>query len=219
MRTLLLLLLTAVPLFGAPRWIGWTVPTHGDHTIVNNGVVCTSHQFLVALRMEGDRIERVRLFDPQCEPDLDGLNVEIRQLTPEASLQFLSSHLANADDAEQVITAIALHDHPDVVPKLIALARNDPRREVRRHSLFWLGQRAGEKAAGELRRAVDDDPDEEVREHAVFAISQLPREKAVPMLIELVKTHKSRRVRERAMFWLAQTEDPRALDLIEEILK
>jgi hypothetical protein len=215
MRTLLLLLLTAWPVFGAPRWIGWTVPTHGDHTVVTDGVVCTSHEFLLALRMENDRIERVRLLNPKCHPGLDGLDVEIRQMTPEASLEFLSAHLAGADDVNQLITAIALHDHPNVVPKLIALARNDPRREVRRQSLFWLGQRAGEKAAGELRRAVDDDPDEEVREHAVFAISQLPRDKAVPMLIELVKTHKSRRVRERAMFWLAQTDDPRALELIE----
>ena len=74
------------------------------------------------------------------------------------------------------------------------------------------------KAAGELRRAVDEDPDDDVREHAVFAISQLPRERSVPLLIDLVRNHKSAQVREKAMFWLAQTNDPRALDLIEEIL-
>jgi hypothetical protein len=41
---------------------------------------------------------------------------------------------------------IATHDHPRVVPELIRLARNDPRKTCK-HALFWLGQKAGEKAA------------------------------------------------------------------------
>lgn len=220
MRTrLLLLLFLALPLSGAPRWIGWKVPTYGkQHMTFGDGITCSSGEVLVALRMEGDRVERVRLFDPVCQPELDGLKVELRPMTPEASLDFLAAHVDDAADAQHIVTAMALHDHPNVVPKLIDLERHDQHREVRRQAIFWLGQRAGEKAAAELRRAVDEDPDREVREHAVFAISQLPRDRAVPMLIELVKTHRSPAVRKRAMFWLAQTEDPRGLALIEEIL-
>lgn len=219
MRTrLLLLLFLALPLSAAERWIGWKVPSYGTRTTIIGGAHCSSRELLLAVRVDGERIERLRLFDPVCQPGLDGLTVEMRSMTPEASLDYLTARLRDARDPGKIVTAIALHEHPNVIPKLIALARHDERREVRRKSLFWLGQRAGDKAAAELRRAVDEDPDDDVRQHAVFAIAQLPRERAVPLLADLARTHKSRRVRERALFWLAQTEDPRALEVIEEIL-
>lgn len=215
---LLLALLIALPLF-ADNWIAWRVPTRSS-VRVNGWRHCVSSGHLVmAARMDKATIEDIRFFDPACEPDFDGLKLEMRTMTPEASIDFLVSHLRAADDPDEVVTAIALHEHEKVVPVLIPLARTDPSREVRRQAIFWLGQKAGEKALGELRRSVDEDPDDEVRQHAVFAISQLPNDRAVPLLIDLVKTQKSRRVRERALFWLSQSGDPRALDLIESILK
>ena len=213
---LLLVLFIAAPAFA--NWAAWRIPSRSD-VHVNGGHYCSSGQLILAVRLDGDAVEDVRFFDPVCNPDFDGLKLEMRTMTPEASIDFLVSHLRTADDPEELVTAIALHEHDKVVPTLIPLARSDKSTEVRRQAIFWLGQKAGVKAAAELRRAVDDDPNESVKEHAVFAISQLPQDRAVPMLIELVKTHKSRRVRERAMFWLAQTEDPRALDLIESILQ
>jgi hypothetical protein len=214
---LLLVLFVAVPLL-ADNWIAWKIPTR-NNVRINGSRYCSSEQLLLALQMDKAVIEEVRFLDPVCEPDLDGLEPEMRTMTPEASIDFLVSHLRAAHDPDEVVTVIALHEHEKVVPALIPLARTDPSSDVRRQALFWLGQKAGQKAAGELRRAVDDDPDDRVKEHAVFAISQLPNDRAVPMLIELVKTHKSRRVRERALFWLSQTGDPRAIDLIESILK
>jgi HEAT repeat protein len=218
---LLFALLVATPLFAA-NWIGWSVPTRHDVRVNYNGrgnSYCSSGgRLVVAVKMNKDAVEDLRLFDPVCEPDFDGLTIEMRTMTPVASIDWLAAHLSTSDDARELVTAIALHEDEKVVPTLIPLARNNPDREVRRQAIFWLGQKAGTKAAAELRRAVDEDPDEDVRQHAVFAISQLPRDRAVPMLIDLVKTHKSREVRKRAMFWLAQTDDPRALDLIESIL-
>jgi hypothetical protein len=160
---------------------------------------------------EGQRLTNVRMAEPECP--IGDARVVIA--TTEQSLDFLLEHL---NGEEQIVAAIAMHDHPRVIPELIELARHDKRTRVRNQSLFWLGQRAGEKAAGELRRAVDEDPEDEVREHAVFAISQLPAERAVPILSDLVKNHKRPAVRKRAMFWLTQTGDPRALQLIEDIL-
>ena len=169
-------------------------------------------EVLVRVSVEGGRIAKLRMLEPSCA--LDGTRL-IDPVTPEASLDFLLEHLT---DDERVVTAMAMHDHPRVVPELISLARNHSSTRVRREAIFWLGQRAGEKAAGELRRAVDEDPEDEVRERAVFAISQLPADRAVPLLTDLVKHHKRPIVRKRAMFWLAQTNDPRALEVIEEIL-
>lgn len=218
MRTarLLLALFAAVPLF-ADHWIAWQVPSRSN-VRVNGSFYCESSRLVMALRMDGDAIEDVRFLNPDCEPDMDGLKPEMRTMTPEASIEFLTTRIRTAGDPDEVVTAIALHEHEKVVPALIQLARNDPDREARRQAIFWLGQKAGDKAIGELRRSVDEDPDDDVREHAVFAISQLPNDRAVPLLIELVKTHKSAAVRKKALFWLSQSGDPRALDLIESIL-
>ncbi|HYC61540.1 MAG TPA: HEAT repeat domain-containing protein [Thermoanaerobaculia bacterium] len=176
-------------------------------------------EMLIVARVEQGRVRRVRLFNTTCGLDGQGKTIQLlTNVSPESSVDFFLSQIRNADREGEMLAALSMHEHPRVIPSLIQLARHDPETEVRRHALFWLGQRAGVKVAGELRRAVDEDPDEDVKEHAVFAISQLPRERSVPLLIDLVKTHKSRKVRERALFWLAQTGDQRAVDLIESIL-
>ncbi|MFL6245890.1 MAG: HEAT repeat domain-containing protein [Thermoanaerobaculia bacterium] len=218
-----------IPTIGTSGWFGWKVPIRG-HTICCNRCSLDSNQgfsinddddldisteMLIAVRVEDGKIRKVRLFDGSCNvPKVTMLP----NVSTENSLDYLLSQIRNADREGELMAAISMHDHPRVVPALLELARHDPETETRRHAIFWLGQRAGEKVAGELRRFVDEDPDEDIKTHAVFAIAQLPRERSVPLLIDLVKTHKNRAVRERAMFWLAQTGDPRAIDLIESIL-
>lgn len=185
----------------------WT--NYGDRTRIEHTTV------IVVAKMDGRRITDLRMKEPTCPVKVDRLVTA----TNDESLDFLLEQLRDADREGKFLSVIAMHDHPRVVPALINLARNDRSDDVRKHALFWLGQKAGEKAAGELQRAVDEDPDDDVRQHAVFAISQLPKDRAVPILVKLVKTHKSPSVRKRAMFWLTQTGDQRALDLIEDILK
>lgn len=230
----------------SPTWFAWTAPIKG-HAICcwqdgghhgccgrckldnSNGFSISNEneddgpvamtEMLLVVRVEHGKVQRVRVFGASCSLDGQGKTIQfLTHVPPDSSIDYLLSQIHNADREGQMLAALSLHDHPRVVPALIQLARHDPDKEVRRHAIFWLGQKAGAKAAGELRRAIDEDPDDDVKQHAVFAISQLPRERSVPLLIELVKTHKSRAVRERAMFWLAQTDDPRALELIEGIL-
>jgi hypothetical protein len=230
-----------------PTWFGWTAPIRG-HSICcwqgsgsgkgccgrckldggngfsisdedeDDGPIVMTDMLLVA-RVEQGKVRNVRVFGASCELDGQGKTIQLlTNVSPESSIDYLLAQIRNADREGQLLAALSLHDHPRVVPALIQLARHDPDKEIRRHAIFWLGQKAGSKVAGELRRAVDEDPDDDVKQHAVFAISQLPAERSVPLLVELVKTHKNRGVREKAMFWLAQTGDPRALDLIEGIL-
>ena len=91
--------------------------------------------------------------------------------------------------------------------------------QVREKALFWLSQKAGQRATAAIARAVDEDPESQVRQRAVFALSQLPRDEGVPRLITLARGHRDPRVREKALFWLGQSGDPRALALFEEILR
>jgi hypothetical protein len=227
-------------------WFAWTVPTSSGSICCNwkGGGCCggcaleTEHgftirgdkdddqdgphvtrQMLIAVRVERGAVRRVRMFDASCEINGSGKAVNVlTNVSVNASIDYFLSQIRNADREGEMIATLSMHSDPRVVPELIALARRDPDQQVRRHAIFWLGQKAGDKASAELRRAVDEDPEESVKEHAVFAISQLPRDRAVPMLIDLATKNKNPRVRERAIFWLGQSGDPRALDLIEKIL-
>jgi hypothetical protein len=102
---------------------------------------------------------------------------------------------------------------------LVDLARHDASPKVRGQALFWLGQKAGQRATQTLDSAVSDDPDREVRKKAVFALSQLPKDDGVPKLIALARTHRDPEVRKQAMFWLGQSGDPRAVQFFEDVLK
>jgi len=121
---------------------------------------------------------------------------------------------------EQAIFAISQNEeHERAFNELIRLARKDPRHDVREHSLFWLAQEAGQKAAGTITDAIENDPDTEMKKKAVFALSEMSREEGVPLLIEQARKNRNPVVRKEAIFWLGQSEDPRALDFITSILE
>jgi len=98
------------------------------------------------------------------------------------------------------------------------MARSDSGSRVRGQALFWLGQKAGKKAASAITAAIENDPETEVKKRAVFALSQLPKDEGVPLLIQVARTNRNPTVRKQAMFWLGQSNDPRALAFFEEIL-
>jgi len=104
------------------------------------------------------------------------------------------------------------------VETLLELAKRDPHPKVRGQALFWLGQKAGQRAVAALEGAVVDDPDRDVRKKAVFALSQLPKDEGVPRLITVARTHRDPEVRKQAMFWLGQSGDERAVAFFEEVL-
>jgi HEAT repeat protein len=89
---------------------------------------------------------------------------------------------------------------------------------VRGQALFWLAQKAGQRASATSVDAIRNDPDTEVKKRAVFALSQLPKDDGVPKLIDVARTQKNPEVRKQAFFWLGQSQDPRALQFIEQVL-
>src|SRR3989442_15469258 len=98
------------------------------------------------------------------------------------------------------------------------MAHDDTNAHVRGQALFWLAQKAGQKASSAITGAIENDPDTEVKKKAVFALSQMPREEGVPKLIQVAQNNKNPEVRKQAMFWLGQSNDPRALEFFEKIL-
>lgn len=116
------------------------------------------------------------------------------------------------------LVALALQAGKEAETALIGLARTSETGHQRGEALFWLAQRAGDKAIGAISQAIEDDPDTGVKKQAVFALSQLPKDEGVPKLIEVARSNRNPAVRKQAFFWLGQSNDPRAFRFFEETL-
>lgn len=180
-----------------------------------------SDTIFVLYRIADRAVERIRIASPECPLDLGGLTLRwLTGVRPGDSVEWLTT-LATGDGSRRVtnnaVMALALHADPQATDRLLALARTGRSAEIRGTALFWVAQRAGDKAVGTIAQALED-PETEVRKKAVFALSQLPKDEGVPKLIEVARTHRDAVVRKQAMFWLGQSRDPRALAFFEQIL-
>ena len=149
--------------------------------------------------------------DPQAIGTLQSIYGTVNNR--EVKKQIIFAAFVNKDEEEKG------RGNVESVNFLIRVAETDSDNELKKQALFWIGQKAGQRALEVLGKTVDsNDADTDVQKHAVFAISQRPRDEAVPLLIKIAKTHAKAEVRKQAMFWLGQTGDPRALEFFKEIL-
>ncbi len=220
-----------------PVWIGYSMPV----VVRNREMGCWSDEgrypasrvgplhlegsdsFFVLFRIDARRVDRIRLASPECQLDAGGLTVYwLTGVLSADSLAWLATFVGG-DAAHRLgnsaIAAIAMHDGTPATDRLISLARSGENGRVRGDALFWLAQRAGDKAVGAIADAIARDPDTEVKKKAVFALSQLPKDEGVRLLIDVARANANPAVRKQAMFWLGQSHDPRALQFFEEILR
>jgi hypothetical protein len=176
----------------------------------------------VLFRVDGGRVERIRIFSEECALDAGGLTLHwLTGVVPSESAAMLGGFLdASVSNrvADGALTALAMHRDPAALTRLLTAARDGATTHVRGQALFWLAQRAGEKAVGAITEAIARDPETEVKKRAVFALSQLPRDEGVPLMIQVARANSNPAVRKQAMFWLGQSKDPRAVRFFEEIL-
>lgn len=177
---------------------------------------------VVMLRIEAGRVERIRNFSESCTLDAGGRTVHwLIGVRPAESVALLGGYVQSAE-ARRIesgaVSAIAMHAAPQALDWLLAVARSGATARQRSDALFWLSQRAGQRAVGAISEAIEKDPDTEVKKRAVFALSQLPAEDGVPRLIALARSHSNQVVRKQAFFWLGQSKDPRALEFFKDIL-
>lgn len=218
-----------------PAWIGYAVKAQardsggcwsdGPYTSrpLKSVKLEGSDGLFVLFRVAERQVERIKIASSECPLDAGGLTVHwLTGVTSAESLDYLTTFTSGGSArrlANSAIVAMALHADPLAIDRLIALARTGNDARVRADALFWIAQRAGDKAAGVITDALDRDPDTEVKKRAVFALSQLPRDEGIPKLIDVARNNRNREVRRQAMFWLGQTGDPRALKFFEEVLQ
>jgi len=176
----------------------------------------------VLMRISDGRLERIRVFSHDCALDAGGLTIHwLSDVAPADSVALLGSFLnATASNrlADGALVALALHREPAALERLLTAAKDGATTHLRGQALFWLAQRAGDKAVGAISDAIANDPETDVKKRAVFALSQLPKDDGVPLLIQVSRTNPNPAVRRQAMFWLGQSRDPRAVRFFEEIL-
>jgi hypothetical protein len=214
-------------------WIGYAVATRGsggsngcwDKGARTAGPVKLegTPELFILYRIENGTLGRIQFASPECSLDLGGLTLHwLSNVSAAASLDYLATFTTGSASrrlSETAVVATALHGDSSAVDRLVKLARDGHDRSVRSTALFWVSQRAGDRAAGTIADAIDRDPDTQVKRQAVFALSQLPRDQAVPRLIDVARNNRNPEVRKQAMFWLGQSQDPRALSFFEEVLR
>ncbi len=179
---------------------------------------------IVLFRVEDKTVQKIRTFTPDCELDAGGRTIHwLEGVAPADSVALLAS-LVSRDEQKRdrmtngALAAISMHRDPSADSTLIRLARQDASPKVRGEAIFWVAQKAGQKAAAEITAAIEQDPDTDVKKRAVFALSQLPKDEGVPLLIQVARNNKNPAVRKQAMFWLGQSHDARALEFFAEVL-
>ncbi|HWI19920.1 MAG TPA: HEAT repeat domain-containing protein [Vicinamibacterales bacterium] len=220
-----------------PMWIGYAQPMiDGNHEMCdywNDGRRMSQSTdpirlepadfFFVMFRVEEKQITRIRTYSANCPLDAGGKAVHwFNNVAVNDSISYMKTFMgpnATRKFSDSAVTVIALTEGQRPLDELIALARDGSTANTKGNALFWLAQRAGAKAVGQITAAIENDPDTKVKEKAVFALSQLPKDEGVPLLIQQARTNKNPAVRKQAMFWLGQSKDPRALRFFEEILK
>ena len=211
---------TVVQAEKGPSWVGYAVDGRGGECWDKGccrGVVRLEPAGRVAVlyRVVEGKVEKVRVASVDCEIDAGGLKVIwLNGVKGEESVRWLGEMV----ELRGAVAALGMHRGAGEVEALAGLARKHAVSRVRGDALFWLAQRAGEKAVGTITEAIDQDPDTDVKKRAVFALSQLPKDESVRLLIQVARSNRNPVVRKQAFFWLGQSREPAALDFLEEIL-
>jgi HEAT repeat protein len=168
---------------------------------------------VVLYRIENHQVMKVRSFTPECELDAGGLPfIWLTGASAAESVRFLLSiaqdtaagsrdQLRRADGA---LSAIAMHADPAADQALEQLAASAQPDQVRRQSIFWLGNARGHRGFEVVSRILREDANDKIREHAIFALTQSKEPEAMNAVVRAAHDDKSPRVRGQALFWLAQ---------------
>jgi hypothetical protein len=183
---------------------------------------------IVLARIENGALTKLRTATPDCEIDATGASlVWLTGVAPADSVAWLASLVSRAPQdqpwtnhvADPALAALSMHADAAATTALVGFARSHSLPRLRGQALFWLAQRAGDRAVATITNAITDDPDTAVKKRAVFALSQLPKDEGIPRLLEVARTNRNPEVRRQAFFWLGQSKDPRAVQFFEEILQ
>jgi HEAT repeats len=240
-----------------PAWIGYAVPVMGRHQMccyrsmdaigkatpgcrlegegaytINNGDDASWEEapdFLVLVRVEDGRVDRIRSLSRGCGIDAGGLRFHwITGVRPAESLELLESLVGKGASLskkkekcgmdEPAIAAIAMHADAGADTVLDRLVAPSQPIGVRKQAAFWMGNSRGRRGYEALKRlAAEGSP--ALREHVVFALGQSDVAEAVDTMIEIGRRDEDPGVRGQALFWLGQKAGKKAAAAITRAIE
>jgi len=177
---------------------------------------CAAGPAVVEMRVRGSRVDRVRVLRLDEEEAVGARDLG----TVEAAAAARALLQVAREGEEDAVFPIMLADVDDAWRGVLELAQDrGVSRDVRKSSLFWVGQEAAHAATEGLADvARDEDEDQGVRDAAIFALSQRDPDESVPVLMDVARTAEQAKTRRTAFFWLAQMDDPRVVAFLREVL-
>ncbi len=150
-------------------------------------------------------VSRVEIYNLDKQREYSGYPVYwMGRGANEESLALLQKNLRENGSAKRVseslVTAIAVHDTPEVIPVLENLIRTETAEKIRKSAVFWLGQIPGGNS--DLLASLARNPQEsvEIRKQAVFAIGAGKQPNALATLESLFTEVTDRAVKRQILF-------------------
>jgi hypothetical protein len=203
-----------------------------EHSFTGTSSNCSSPEPLpyafVFLRSEAQKIQKVRVFSPECPLDFAGLPVYwMEDVNPGQSVELLtalvigseSETVGKKDPLRQAVMAIAMHNIPEADQALEKLMQPSHPPKIREDVAFWIGVERGKKGLEILRKYAKSDPDDRVRDKLAFAFSQSKEPEAIQDLIGMARNDSSPHVRGQAIFWLAQIGGRKEAEMITSAIE
>jgi HEAT repeat protein len=195
--------------------------------LARGGSVATRRNAVFWLGQNGDPRAR-RMLHTVIEDENEATRVRSHAIfslthggdTPESEFAYLRGLYARveSESIKEAIIQGMQEDEGDGGRWLIERALDDrERRELRKHALFWAGQRRATPTP-DLVRVYRETTDLSLREHAIFVLSQRQDDAATDALLRIARDDRDTRMRGKALFWLAQKNDPRVRQLIADLV-
>jgi HEAT repeat protein len=186
---------------------------------------CVAGPVRVALTMADGRPTLVATQVGGEWPAADGLVTDLGSVSAaEASAYFFSivPRLESGSYRSRVLLPAVLANEPQIVPPLLALARDQARtRDTRRQAILWLGLLGDAKVVPVLVAFAQETGEPEKKSlasAALSALSNLEDGAGIPALLELSRDPNATTRRESA-FWLGQSGDQRATARLHQMIE
>lgn len=204
--------------FGRALYVYPSMESYGSRSAID----CAPGAARVSLTMRDRKLASIRTRVGGSWSPAEGRVVDLGVVrAAEAAAYFLGvAERLEGRQSRHALLASVIADSTDVIPGLLALARNaEGAREVRRRAVMWIGQLGDATMVPELDSFVQGEGEEDVAEAALVALSHLPEDAGVPSLIRFARSARPEKLRGTAVFWLGQSDNAQARTEVRTIAR
>ena len=182
-----------------------------------------SRSMIVLLRLEAQRVAKIRALSSECALDAGGLPfVWLTGVKPAESVTLLSGYVRGEEFGEHeshsvahgALMAVAMHGDAAADRAMESFVAPEQHESLRKQAAFWLGAARGKAGVVLLEKMAKSDPSPEVRSHVAFSLHVSKEPAALDDMIRMAHEDSSAHVRGQALFWLAQKAGQKAAGTI-----